>query len=162
MQCITHFLVVLFIAGVLSTDTMHRPVFGPGSFSHASSKASLTQYEVYVGLRFLTNARGCKVQNRQLDKYIIGGREAHIFPGNSLGNKSKSDAEKYARMDWDAFVVRLDAKNLWKQFYRMSKGSFFELLELVRPDLEKNSVQSLRSTNAGAITPELRLSITLR
>ena len=73
---------------------MRRPVFGPGSFSHASSKASLTQYEVYVGLRFVTNARGRIVQSRQLDKYIIGGREAHIFPGNPLGNKSKSDAGK--------------------------------------------------------------------
>ena len=73
---------------------MRRPVFGPGSFSHASSKASLAQYEAYVGLRFVTNARGRKVQSRQLDKYIIGGREAHIFPGNPLGNKSKSDAGK--------------------------------------------------------------------
>jgi len=84
---------------------MRRPVFGPGSFSHASSKANLAQYEAFVGLRFLTNARDCIVQNRQLDKYI-GDREAHIFPGNPLGNKSKSDAEKFARMDWDAFIVR--------------------------------------------------------
>ena len=120
------------------------------------------QYEAYVGLRFLTNARGRTVQRRRLDKYIIGSREAHIFPDNPLGNKSKSDAEKFARMDWDVFVVQLDAKNLWKRFYRMSKGSFFKLLELVRLDLEKNSLQTLRSTNAGAITPELRLSITLR
>lgn len=44
----------------------------------------------------------------------------------------------------------------------MSKSSFMELLSLVRADLEKNEEQGSRSTDAGAISPELRLSITLR
>jgi len=42
MQYIAHFLLVVFIAGVLSADTMRMSVFGPGSFSHVSSQARLS------------------------------------------------------------------------------------------------------------------------
>ena len=59
MQCISQCLLVVWnIVGVSSAATMCRPVFGPGSFSDTSSKASLAQYEAFVRLRFLTNTRG--------------------------------------------------------------------------------------------------------
>ena len=153
---------LLFILGTHHTPTMRRPVFGAGSWGEATHKASLASYEAFVGLKFLTDASGRRVESRKLYKYIIGNREVLIFPGNPLGNKSKASAEMFPRLDWDKFVVRLDSNNLWKRFYRMSKSSFMELLELLRPDLEKNQTKGSCSTTAGTISPELRLSITLR
>jgi len=141
---------------------MCQPVFGAGSYGEVSAKTSLASYEAFVGLRFLTDASGRRVEGRKLDKYVIGTREFLVFPGNPLGNKSKSIVETFPHLDWDAFVRRLDANKLWERFYRMSKDSFLELLDLVRPDLEKNESQGARSTAAGVIASELRPSITLR
>ena len=44
----------------------------------------------------------------------------------------------------------------------MSKESFLELLDLAREGLERDEIQGLRSSYGGVVSPELRLSMTLR
>lgn len=141
---------------------MRRPVYGPGSFHDSAQCASLASYEAFNSLRFLADASGRRIQGRKLDKYIIRDRDYLVFAGNPLGNKSKEEKDRFPRMDWDLFTKRLDSNKLWKRFYRMSKESFSDLLALIRPELERNVAQGARSTFDGVVSPELRLSMTLR
>ena len=113
-------------------------------------------------LEFLRRCEEPRGRARKLDRYVLHGHEFLVFPGNSKGNKSIPAADRMPRMDWDKFVARLDACALWLRFYRMSKDSFFELLSFVRADLERDDAQAERSTHGGAVSPEQRLSITLR
>ena len=141
---------------------MRRPVYGPGSFHDSAQCASLASYEAFNSLRFLADASGRRIQGRKLDKYIIRDRDYLVFAGNPLGNKSKEEKDRFPRMDWDLFTKRLDSNKLWKRFYRMSKESFSDLLALIRPELKRNVAQGARSTFDGVVSPELRLSMTLR
>ena len=141
---------------------MRRPVFGDGSWQQQTQRATLSSYEAFTSLRFLADARGRRVEGRKLDKYVIRGREYFDFPGNPLGNKSKAEEDRFPRMNFARFSNRLDAANLWKRFYRMSKESFFELLELARPGLARDEAQGSRSSFDGVVSPEQRLSMTLR
>jgi len=113
-------------------------------------------------LDFLRRCEEPRGRARKLDRYVLHGHEFLVFPGNPKGNKSRPAVDRMPRMDWDKFVDRLDACALWKRFYRMSKASFFELLSHVRADLERDDAQAQRSTHGGAVSPEQRLSITLR
>jgi len=61
---------------------MCKPVFSSGSWGETSQKASLASYEAFVGLRFLSDASGRRVESRKLDKYLIANREVLIYPGN--------------------------------------------------------------------------------
>ena len=99
---------------------------------------------------------------KQLDRYVLRGHEFLVYPGNPKGNKSLPREDRMPRMDWDRFSDRLDACALWKRFYRMSKDSFFELLALVRPELERDTEKGDNASFDGVVTPEQRLSITLR
>ena len=141
---------------------MRRPVYGPGSFHDSAQCASLASYEAFNSLRFLADASGRRIEGRKLDKYIIRDRDYLVFPGNPLGNKSKAAEDRFPRMEWGLFAKRLDSNKLWKRFYRMSKESFFELLGVIRPELERNEAQGARSSFDGVVLPELRLSMTLR
>ena len=140
---------------------MRRPVFGDGSWQQQTQRATLSSYEAFTSLRFLADDRGRRVEGRKLDKYVIRGREYFDFPGNPLGNKSKAEEDRFPRMNFARFSNRLDAANLWKRFYRMSKESFFELLELARPGLARDEAQGSRSSFDGVVSPEQRLSMTL-
>jgi hypothetical protein len=141
---------------------MRRPVFGAGSWHEETQRASLASYEAFTSLRFLTDGLGRRVESNKLDKYIINGNEYLDYTGNPLGNKSRPAEDYFPRMDWGSFTKRLDATKLWKRFYRMSKESFLELLDLAREGLERDEIQGLRGSYGGVVSPELRLSMTLR
>jgi hypothetical protein len=143
-------------------DVMRRPVFGAGSWHEETQRASLASYEAFTSLRFLKDGLGRRVESNKLDKYIINGNEYLDYTGNPLGNKSRPAEDYFPRMNWSSFTKRLDATKLWKRFYRMSKESFLELLDLAREGLERDEIQGLRSSYGGVVSPELRLSMTLR
>jgi hypothetical protein len=140
---------------------MRRPVFGAGSWHEETQRASLASYETFTSLRFLTDGLGRRVESNKLDKYIINGNEYLDYTVNPLGNKSRPAEDYFPRMDWGSFTKRLDATKLWKRFYRMSKESFLELLDLAREGLERDEIQGLRNSYGGVVSPELRLSMTL-
>ena len=119
---------------------MRRPVFGAGSWHDETQRASLDSYEAFTSLRFLKDGLGRRVESNKLDKYIINGNEYLDYTGNPLGNKSRPAKDYFPRMDWSSFTKRLDATKLWKRFYRMSKESFLELLDLARDRVFKNLV----------------------
>ena len=141
-------------------DVMRRPVFGAGSWHEETQRASLASYEAFTSLRFLKDGLGRRVESNKLDKYIINGNEYLDYTGNPLGNKSRPAEDYFPRMNWSSFTKRLDATKLWKRFYRMSKESFLELLDLAREGLERDEIQGLRSSYGGVVSPELRLSMT--
>jgi hypothetical protein len=58
---------------------------------------------------------------------------------STLTVPSKTSLLQTVFLVWGVFTKRLDSTKGWKRFYRMSKGSFLELLELAR--LERNENQ---------------------
>jgi hypothetical protein len=49
----------------------------------------------------------------------------------------------------------------FRRVFRMQRNTFLSLLNVIRPDLERDGVMALRSSR-GQIEPENRLALTLR
>ena len=147
-----------------AASTMRAPVYKDHKEAArlAECLGQLTS-QTLLDLDFLRRCEEPERRGRkQLDRYVLRGHEFLVYPGNPKGNKSLPREDRMPRMDWDRFSDRLDACALWKRFYRMSKDSFFELLALVRPELERDTEKGDNASFDGVVTPEQRLSITLR
>jgi len=74
--------------------------------------------------------------------------------------KSRAANKRRQRLDWFKHVGSIDER-LFTRAYRLSPATFDELLNKIRPALEKNETQAQRSSSS-RIEPETRLAATLR
>ena len=74
--------------------------------------------------------------------------------------KSRAANKRRQRLDWFKHVGSIDER-LFTRAYRLSPATFDELLDKIRPALEKNETQAQRSSSS-RIEPETRLAATLR
>ena len=80
------------------------------------------------------------------------------FTGRVAGSKTK----KRKRLDVDQYIVEMDLTFFCRK-YRMSKNSFYNLLDIIKPHLPTYGSQRSRGANPnGTITAEARLSMALR
>lgn len=61
---------------------------------------------------------------------------------------------------FDEYAATLSDRE-WRKRFRITQPRFFTLLELIRPDLQKDAQQASRSSGSG-VSPEWRLAIALR
>ena len=77
--------------------------------------------------------------------------------------QSRREKWKHKRMDWQAELVKLQYIRGFQTRYRLSEDSFNKLVDILRPQVTVNMIQSKRSTSGNdSITPEIVVAVGLR
>lgn len=87
-------------------------------------------------------------------------RHSIQHPGNKKGNFSER-AVLRRRLHWERWSKQISNFE-FRRYYRMSRECFLKLVELLRDDLEGDEKQGRCGSPNGCMTPELKLSMTLR
>ena len=101
----------------------------------------------------------CDEEDRQKAREAAELRAEYRDMGTNRPRQSPIERQ---RLSWSAFRTKKIREKSFTRTFRMDPDAFSKLCEELRPLLQKNEEMAARSTPGGAISPEVRLAISLR
>ena len=99
-------------------------------------------------------------QVNNLMGFVAYAANAMFFP--VMATRTRQSSSVKVRKSWRVYREEKIKDNTWWQAFRMSPPDFDRLLSWLRPALERDYKQGLRSTPNGALIPEQQLAMAIQ